>query len=555
MISLGDSERLGGSRREARREGGEDPPLTITEEIASWSASLTFDEIPERVASRAKLQVASVLAALFAGYGHDAGQRVYRVASVNGGDGATLLPNGERTTPANAIWAHASFSVVHDFDDYLFAGHTGHSAVLGSLAFSERERASGRDLITAQTIVNELGGRLGASMLFGPQNGQMWSYIHSLGAAACGARLMGLDADGIRRAIGIAFLQPPYALSPGFFGGESKVLIASEPAAAGARAAELAREGMTAPRDPLGDGQGFLHRFAGHPLDWMFTGLGEAWVSDSLTYKIVPGCAYIDGAVDCLDEVRAAFAAKHGRPLSPEDVERVRVWGSALTVGMELLCSMYCSKEDPTTVGVNFSVPMSLALMLISGELVPEALSPWFLSAKREQLLALSSRISLEHDPALTRRLGSLEGIGIDMSAAIATFDPKDLGRLGEAMIAFSGGAARPGVGERIVPDLGGRSFEGFEMRIPGRLALETKSGEEFTAEVDVPRGAAGRPFDETSKAVRRKFLRNAGYFLGEDEATEAWNVIERLEDLGSVESLVRALTRREGQSRPHGRK
>jgi 2-methylcitrate dehydratase PrpD len=520
--------------------------MSLTRTISGWAADLSFDQIPPRIIDRNKLQIMSVLGAVYAGYGHPASQRVYRVVSADNGGPATLLPGGERVLTASALWAHAAFGVVHDFDDYLFAGHTGHSSVLASLAFGEREESSGTDFLTSQTIVNELGGRLGASMLFGPQNGQMWSYIHNLGSAVAGARLMGLDADGITRAVGIAFLQPPYALSPSFFGGESKSLIAAEPAATGARAADLAREGMTAGEDALGDRQGFLHRFAGHPLDWIFSGLGDAWVSDSLTYKVVPGCAYIDGAVDCLTEVKSAFQEKLGRPLEADDVAKVRVWGSVLTVGMEMLCALYRDRDRLTTVGCNFSVPLSLAVMLLAGELVPEALSEWFFDRNRERIIDLADRITLEHDPALTSRLGALDQVGIDLGAAIAGVDPSKLGRLGEAMIAFSGGRPERSPAEVAeVPSLDGRSFEGFEMRIPARLELETTGGEVFTAEVEIPKGASGRPFDETSEMVRNKFLRNAGHHLGERQAEEALQTIDRLDEISSTGELIPLLVKR----------
>lgn len=522
--------------------------MSLTRALSEWAAGLTYEDIPSRVVERCKLQVLSVLGAMFAGYGDDAGQRVYRVATRQAGGGSTLLPNGESVSPSTALWAHAAFGVVHDFDDYLFAGHTGHSSVLASLAYAEQEQRSGKDLLAAQTAVNELGGRLGASMLFGPQNGQMWSYIHNLGSAVAAGRLMGLDADGIGRAIGVAFLQPPYALAPGFFQGESKILIAAEPAAAGARAAELAREGMTAPVDPLADDQGFLHRFAKHPLDWMFTGLGSAWVSDSLTYKVVPGCAYIDGAVDCLEEVRQAFREKNGRNLGAEDVKRIQVWGSILTVGMEMLCSMYRTREKLTTVGCNFSVPLSLAVALIAGELVPEALSGWFLDRRRDDILELADRISVDLDFALTARLGGLEQTGVDLAAAISGVEPQALGRLGEAMAAFSGGRERLGdASNRVIPDLKDASFEGFEMRIPARMLLETSNGDEFSAEVEVPAGAAGRPLEETSRLVHEKFLRNAGRYLGAERAQDALNLVSRIEEVDDVGDIVESVVRRKG--------
>ncbi|MGH9199039.1 MAG: hypothetical protein ACRD1T_25340, partial [Acidimicrobiia bacterium] len=294
--------------------------------------------------------------------------------------------------------------------------------------------------------------------------------------------------------------------------------------------------------------QGFLKRFAGHPLDWMFTGFGSAWVSDSMTYKVVPGCAYVDGAVDCLYEVKEGFREKQGRELEPSDVKNIRVWGSVLTIGMEALCSLYCSREEPTTIGVNFSVPMSLAVTILAGELVPEAISGWFLSSKKREISELASRITLEHDPELDRTLGGLGQIGVDMSAAIAGVDPSSLGRLVRQGRGRSG--PRGTSSDRVIPDLSKVSFEGFKMQIPARLILETAAGDEFSAEVAIPRGAAGRPIDDTEASVRAKFMRNAGLILGEEQAASAWDVIMGLEAMPSVEELVRAFVRQDSKRR-----
>src|SRR5437879_10072251 len=167
------------------------------------------------------------------------------------GDQASIMPSGPRSPLHAACYVNAAASVAYDFDDYLFAGHTGHSAVVGALAFAEALGHDGRTLIATQVAANEIAGRLGAAALLGPHNGQMWAYIHNIAGAVVGGRFLGPDANAIRNAIGIALAQPPYPLASSFFGPDSKALIAAGPLVEGMRAAELAAEGLTGADDIL----------------------------------------------------------------------------------------------------------------------------------------------------------------------------------------------------------------------------------------------------------------------------------------------------------------
>ena len=69
---------------------------------------------------------------------------------------------------------------------------------------------------------------------------------------------LGLDAERTAHALAIALYQPPYGLWPGFMGPQTKLLTAAEPAAAGARAALLAAEGVTGALDVIEHPRGLL---------------------------------------------------------------------------------------------------------------------------------------------------------------------------------------------------------------------------------------------------------------------------------------------------------
>src|SRR5439155_6946410 len=203
---------------------------------------------------------------------------------------AGVAPDG----PVGEVYAGAAASMAHDWDDYLYMGHTGHSAVWAARAFApDADRA-----LVAQVAGDEVGGRLGAALLLGPHNGQFWSSIHCASAAVAAGVGLGLDRERLAHALAIALYQPPYGLWPGFMGPDTKLLTAAEPAVQGARAAQLSAEGLDGPLGVVEDRRGLLRHlaFAGRPA--MLGELGRVWLTDTLAFKPFPGCAYLQPAVE-----------------------------------------------------------------------------------------------------------------------------------------------------------------------------------------------------------------------------------------------------------------
>jgi 2-methylcitrate dehydratase PrpD len=498
----------------------------LTHSLAEWAASFLPGDAPSSVVERARLQMASVLGATFAGARSELGARVRAAATrwSSSDEEASIIPTGPKTSIQTACYVNAASSVVFDYDDYLFAGHTGHSAVLGSLALGEAAGARGTEVLAAQIVGNELGGRLGAAMLLSPHNGQLWAYIHALIGAAVGGRFRGLDAEGMRHAFSIALATPPYPLAPAFFGPDSKALIAAGPLVEGLRAADLAAAGVTGADDILGDPNGFLAKLTNKPLDFVFGGLGSAWVTDSLTYKLYPGCAYIDTPVDAFASIMEAFANKAGRALIADDVGSVRVEATLFTAGMEQMSAPYRGREALRAVDVNFSAALSLGVLVACGEISPETLSRSSLAQNRDAVLAVADRVTVEQDAALSLAAGGPADVGVDL-----------LGYLS-------------GTNNDAAAQFGRADFSKFEMRFPARVTLVTASGEEFVAEQAIPAGGAGRPLGQLAAGVREKFLRNARPHLG-DKAEEVLELILAFDGSPDVGTVVSAITERKANS------
>ncbi len=478
-----------------------------TERIAEWVAQAQYADLPRRVTEEAKNQILSVIAAVHAGHFSDAGRMVSRtVKEWPSGKEATMIPSGERTSLHHAIFANAALSMALDYDDYLFAGHTGHSAVLVTLALAEKLGVSGKDFLLAQTLANEVEGRVGAAVLLGPLNGQLWSFIHLIGSAVITAKLLGLDKAQIQSAIGIAMMQPSYPLWAGFFGSDAKVLMASTTAPVGVQAAQLAANGFRGAGDIIESEQGFLKVFAHQPLLGAFEGLGKVWLSDTLCYKVYPGCAYIDTAIDCI----LTLARQHS--IDAKKVRAVHIAANPLTLGMEALSAPHVKGPETLPVTLNFTVGYNVAVALTDRELTARQFSRERIRDKA--VWDLASRVQLTLDEVMAQRMR-------DRSLLKTVKDEN---------------------GEHPHLDLGSVDLNSFKMSFGARVRVEMEDGRTFEAEQEVPFGGAGRPFDERRKSVEDKFRRETRYTLRKEKMEKAVDLVLHLDQASSAQlrELVR---------------
>jgi 2-methylcitrate dehydratase PrpD len=478
-----------------------------TARIAEWVAQAQFEDVPRRVVEECKNQILSVIASVHAGHFSEAGRTVSRtVKEWPGGKEATLMPSGERTSVHHAIFGNTALSMALDYDDYLFAGHTGHSAVLTTLAVAENIGVSGKDFLLAQTLANEVAGRVGASVVVGPLNGQMWTFVHLVAGAVIASKLMGLDKEQIQSAIGIALLQPAYPLAAGFFGSDAKTLMASMTAPLGVYAAELAAGGLRGCPDILENPQGFVKAFSHTPLMGAYEGFGKVWLSDTLSYKVYPGCAYIDTFVDCI----ITLARQH--TIDFKKVKAVHIAASPLTLGMEALAAPYVKGPGTSPVTLNFSVRYNAAVALMDRELSPRQLTRDRI--KDPATWELAGKVHLTADEGMAQRMRERSLLKITSTSE----------------------------GDRYELNLANADLNNFKMSFGARVRIEMEDGRSFEAEQEVPAGGAGRSLDERRKAVEDKFRRETRYTLRKEKMERAIDLIHHLDDASSsgIRELVR---------------
>jgi 2-methylcitrate dehydratase PrpD len=478
--------------------------MTLTEELAAWASSLTLDDVPERVVSYARSQVLSQLAAARAALDHPLGRKV--VAAF----GPATQPD-----PHGAARVLAALTMALDFDDTVYAGHVTHSTVNVPLAYATPLGLDGRSLLAAVVASGECAARVTAAATLGPHRGQTAAHAHLVGAPAARLHAEGAPADRWVDAWGLALAAPPWSLHRGFLGSDAKVLTASVPVGTGLDACDAAAAGLRGAPDILEAPDGFLARFADQPLpEAVVAGLGERWHTETTSFKVYPGCAYLDPAIDGAVELHRRLGELH-----PEDVAEVVVHGGILTVAVDLRAASYVEGPDSTVAALNFSVGYSVAVALLTGGLTHLDFQPPALDDPLRWELA--RRVRVEHDDELTRRsLLATAPLGEALRQAGAE-------RARAWLVAHGGETA----GELVV-DLAppASSFEDAEKAIGARVEVHLTDGRVEEATVDIAVGAAGPDGRrDHPHLVRGKFLACGG----SDAVADA---VGRLEDLPATE-------------------
>ena len=477
--------------------------MGVAEHLAQWGSRLELDDVPGRVVSFARSQLVSQLAAARAALSHPLGERLVRA-----------FGDPLQDDPRRAAYALAALTVCLDFDDTAYAGHVSHSAVNVPLAYAGALGLDGRALLTASIAANECAARVTAAATLGPFRGQTAAHAHLAGSVAGRMRAEGAPAQTWTDALGIAFAMPPWSLERAFLASDAKALVASVPIAMGLDACDAAAAGLGGAPDVLEHPGGFLARFADVPLPEAATrGLGEAWHTETLSFKLFPVSAYISSAIDCAAELHERLAG-----VDAGEIEEVVLLGSLLTVA--LAARVEPGAPPPSATTLSFSAPYAVAVALLTGGFDAHDLAEPRVAERVRWELA--ERVRVEHDTDQTRR-------------AVAGTAPlgQALRQAGERAGAWA--RAQGGdEGERLVTGLGDPEpdFTGASKTIGARLRVRLRDGTELEAARERALGAAG---PETAAAhpelVRRKFLATGG-------SPAAAGALARVDELGPAELL-----------------
>jgi 2-methylcitrate dehydratase PrpD len=256
---------------------------------------------------------------------------------------------------ANGVAAHSL-----DYDDMCFVSlaHPSCALVPAILAAGELVHAKASALFDAYVVGFELECRLGHVMNPRHYHQRGWhctSSIGTIGAAAAAARVLGLDANAVQHALGIA-ASSACGLKENI-GTMVKPLHAGMAARNGVMAAQLARRGFTSSPQAIDGPQGYLVAMDSErdTLDMAAADLGIRWeiLDTGVTVKLYPSCAATHPPLDALIDM------KRREGLTADRIQAIDVEVDSMTPRLLI-------HPNPTTgLEAKFSMPFCAAAAVV----------------------------------------------------------------------------------------------------------------------------------------------------------------------------------------------
>ena len=274
---------------------------------------------------------------------------------------STLFGFGGKLPAVSAAFVNGSMGHGLDYDDHLPEGHHPSVTVLPALLATAERRGgvTGEEFITALAVGQDLFARLRKNVAW-KQDWFMTPVVGALASAAACAKLLRLDAAGVKDAIGIACTQSATTMQAAYgTGGDLRGMYGGFGAKAGVLSALLAEKGVRATSEPLEGSASFLPVYFGEwDRDAMLADLGHDFQGASILYKLWPSCgvthAYIDTALRLM-----------GGPGRTEEIAEIRVFGGDFA--RKLSQPAEFRRRPPTSNDAKFSIPFTVALGLIHG--------------------------------------------------------------------------------------------------------------------------------------------------------------------------------------------
>lgn len=458
---------------------------TAAQQLASFSSSLTLDQIPQEVVAAEKLHILDTLGCGLAAQALEAAPAARDAMTETGATGpATAIGVRTGLAPAEAALVNGVTCHALDYDD-THTGAIAHVSVVvvpAVLATAQAQGARGADLLAAAIAGNEIVIRLGMAVgsAFHARGFHPTSVCGVFGATAAAARLQSLHPDTVTNALGIAGSTASGLLEFLADGSSTKQLHPGWAAHAALIAARLAAHGATGPASIFEGRFGLYRAFLANgevDVTGLTAGLGDRWETPKIAFKPYPACHFAHASLDATAQVVGQT------PVAVDEIEAIVALSTE--AGVSLVLEPLADKHRPRTqYEAKFSLPYSIAALLLRGQV----------------------GVATYTDEAIT------DPDVLELAAKVS-YEVKD--------------------------------YDTFPRALPGGVRIRTRDGRTLEAELRYQRGGPDNPM--TPEEVREKFRANAGLAIAENEVEaleETIMTLERCDDLRAFEVLSRAARR-----------
>ncbi|HEY1232493.1 MAG TPA: MmgE/PrpD family protein, partial [Candidatus Binatia bacterium] len=345
--------------------------MGTTEKIAQFIVDISLEKIPRDVVDKAKRTVLDCIGAALAGVSEPVSQTIIGYATKLGGPAqASVFATGVKISVADAALANGTIAHALDYDDCgVKIGHPSVLVLPAVLSFGEQLRATGQEILTAYIVGLEVEGKLALhadfKLMQARLNHQTW--YGSMGAAAACSKLLRLDVDKTRMALGIAGnFACGLSVNHGSMAG---AMAAGNACRNGVIAALMAQAGITANPNIVEAKNGFYDTLVGrdhYDAERTADSLGKPFYIESpgIGLKKYPSCYHthraLDGVLQLLGEYR----------LNDKDIAEVDVGTS------ERAMRVLAFTEPATPYQAKFSMPHCIAAALVDCQVTLETFTP-----------------------------------------------------------------------------------------------------------------------------------------------------------------------------------
>jgi 2-methylcitrate dehydratase PrpD len=343
-----------------------DPALILAQHVCQTR----FSDLPSAVVVASKRDILDTLGAVLGGSVAPGIATLAGLVTHWGGraESSLILLGGKVPAPQAAL-VNASMGHALDFDDTFDRGgniHPGVSVLAANLAVAERlGGVSGRDLVLAVTLGLDVSCRLALAATV-DRGWHRTAAIGIFGATAAAGKLLGLDAEQLRNAFGIAYSQAAGNRQCIVDGALTKRLQAGQAASSAVLSVLLAQEQFTGAQQVFAGRYGFFPMYQpdGYDLESITADLGTHFRGTEVSFKPYP-CGRGNHAA--LDAARALYQRLDlGTAQAGAGIAEVMVATDARTYA-EQFAPGTTKRRPMHVVEAQFSLPFLIATALALG--------------------------------------------------------------------------------------------------------------------------------------------------------------------------------------------
>ncbi len=463
---------------------------TIIEELVDNILVTRYETFSVEVVDNAKKRVIDVIGCSIGGANAPGCSMVVDLVKEWGGKKeATILVHGGKVPAHNAAMLNSIMARSYDYEvccahveDAVLPSHIAGTTVSTAVALAEQRSLSGKELITALILGDDIASRVTAASDFSFDSGwDITGTINMFGATAIAGRLLSLNRSQLLNAFGIVLNEMAGSFQGIWDAVHCFKLYEGLSARAGIFSAQLASKGFTGIKDPLLSKYGYFSLYCPsyHP-EILTKELNRKFYAEAI-FKPYPGCRCDHSAIE------AALKLAHQHDINAEDIEKVTVGVSPSFLNM--FVSQPFEPGDVPQISAAFNLRYHVADALVRKSVKLEHFTEEFV--RDSKVVNLARRIEL-----------------------VAEAPQEELG---------------------VAVD--------FEKMQRATVKVKMKNGREFFASVDVPKGdPIHSPLSK--EEIKEKFRANVAFSktVTKENAEKALNMLDKLEEIAGVTQIVKLL-------------